>query len=128
MNAALATRPLTSEQGELVRRNLGLAFALARRFPFSRRDLDSALSDAMLGLCQAARSYRASDGPFVRYAGRAIRNEMWKPWQKQRRADNSGTAAPKDRHTAARRTVALDLLFARDWIGSRSDFDASLGD
>jgi RNA polymerase sigma factor (sigma-70 family) len=66
-------QPMTPEQSRLASDNLGLAFAMARKFSGKGIDDDELLSLAQEALCRAAKCYERDRGfKFSTYACRAI--------------------------------------------------------
>lgn len=86
-------RVLDAEQRRLVRENLGLAYEVLSRFRVRREQLDDARGEAMLGLCEAARTYQPGKGAFSTWAWSKVR---WRLLDWRARNAASGVELPTD--------------------------------
>jgi RNA polymerase primary sigma factor len=113
----------------MVADNIGLAYAMARRF---RRNIpeDDAVSDCMMGLAQSARWFDPQRGfKFSTYACRAMLVEMIKRREKIARqarlvktVDLTGDRAPDQRPDGSLRVDARDAWLLIDKLPSRIGF------
>jgi len=65
-----------AEIGKLVRENMGLAVSIAQKYSNVKAPMDDIVSAARVALVKAARGWNPEKGPFVSYAGTAIRNAL----------------------------------------------------
>ena len=114
---------LTKEQEELVTKNIALAYYLFKKLyndDFKNSHGDDLISEGLMGLVKAAKTYDPTKCKFATYATRCIQNQFFMYIRKQKDKFNRTFSldAPIDNDSDGTEITLADSMVTADWTTS----------